>query len=97
MAKLTGRTAALPRCSLIFAFAAACGSGSDPEPTQSTASASVADASGRLRSSQIAVATGAIRLAESGPEVSYPAGGSVPQFRHLSQPPNYRSGRMASP
>lgn len=42
MAKLTGRTAALPRCSLIFAFAAACGSGSDPEPTQSTASASVA-------------------------------------------------------
>jgi hypothetical protein len=42
MARLTGRTAAVLGCSLIFAFVTACGSGSDPEPTESTASASVA-------------------------------------------------------
>jgi hypothetical protein len=40
MAKLTGRTAALLGCLLIFALVTACGSGLDPEPTESSASAS---------------------------------------------------------
>jgi hypothetical protein len=42
MARLTGRTAGLLGCSLIFAFVSACASGSDSGPTESTASASVA-------------------------------------------------------
>jgi hypothetical protein len=44
MARLTGRTAALLGCSLIFAFLSACASGSDSGPTESTASAPAAAA-----------------------------------------------------
>jgi hypothetical protein len=42
MARLTGRTAALLGCSVIFAFVSACTSGSDSGPTESTVSAPAA-------------------------------------------------------